>query len=113
MLFTDAMVVTGLVSHEELAVRSSIGFYLFVPPGENERLIAHAGFTLLDVEDMTAGAEMIAQRWHAAREQRRQELVVREGEANFAGLQRFLACVHRLSAERRLSRYCYLAEKAA
>ena len=31
-LFTDAMVVTGLVSHEELATRSSIGFYLFVPP---------------------------------------------------------------------------------
>lgn len=111
MLFTDAMVVTGLVSHEELAVRSSIGFYLFVPPGENERLIARAGFTLLDREDVTAGAEAIAQRWLAAREQHRQELVAREGEANFAGLQRFLACVHRLSAERRLSRYCYLAEK--
>ena len=44
MLFTDAMIVTGLVSHEELAVRSSIGFYLFVPPGENERLIDRAGF---------------------------------------------------------------------
>ena len=33
MLFTDAMIVTGLVSQEELAVRSSIGWYLFVPPG--------------------------------------------------------------------------------
>jgi SAM-dependent methyltransferase len=113
MLFTDAMVVTGLVSHEELAIRSSIGWYLFVPPGENERLIARAGFTLLASEDVTAAAEMIAERWHAARERHRGALVAREGEANFAGLQRFLACVHRLSAERRLSRYCYLAEKAA
>ena len=51
------------------------------------------------------------QRWHAAREEYREELETREGAANYAGLQRFLACVHRLSAERRLSRYCYLAEK--
>jgi SAM-dependent methyltransferase len=112
MLFTDAMIVTGLVSQEELATRSSIGWYLFVPPGENERLIARAGFTLLASEDVTAAAETVAQRWHAARDSHRDELVEREGEANFAGLQRFLACVHRLSAERRLSRYCYLAEKA-
>jgi SAM-dependent methyltransferase len=113
MLFTDAMIVTGLVSQEELAVRSSIGWYLFLPPGENERLIGRAGFTLLSSEDLTAAAEAIAQRWHDAREQYRDELVAREGEANFAGLQRFLTCVHRLSAERRLSRYGYLAEKAA
>jgi SAM-dependent methyltransferase len=112
VLFTDAMVVTGLVSHEELAVRSSIGFYLFVPPGENERLIIQAGFRLLGSEDVTSGAAAIARRWHDAREQHRAELVRREGDANFEGLQRFLACVQRLSAERRLSRYCYLAEKA-
>ena len=111
ILFTDAMVITGLVSQEELAVRSSIGFYLFLPPGENERLIAQAGFTLLASEDVTAAAESIAQRWHDARERYRQPLVEREGEANFAGLQRFLDCVHRLSAEHRLSRFCYLAEK--
>ena len=102
MLFTDAMVVTGLLSNEELAVRSSIGWYLFVPPGENERLIERAGFTLLSSEDMTASAEVIAERWHGARERHREELVAREGHANFAGLQRFLSCVHRISAERRL-----------
>ena len=112
MVFTDAMIVTGLVSAEELAIRSSIGWYLFVPPGENERLIRGAGFELLASEDVTAAAEVVAQRWRAARERHRDELVSREGEANFAGLQRFLACVHQLSAERRLSRYCYLAERA-
>src|SRR5262245_45982673 len=113
LLFTDALIVTGLVSQEELAIRSSIGTYVFAPPGENERLLRSAGFTVLESEDLTAAAELIAQRWHAAREQHRGELVAREGEANFAGLQRFLACVHRLSAERRLSRYGYLAEKPA
>lgn len=113
VLFTDAMILTGLVSQEELAIRSSIGFYLFVPPGENDRLIARAGFTLLASEDVTASAETIAKRWHDARERHREDLVPREGEANFAGLQRFLMVVHRLSAERRLSRYCYLAEKTA
>jgi SAM-dependent methyltransferase len=113
MLFTDAMIVSGLVSHEDLAVRSSIGFYLFVPPGENERLIEQSGFRLISSEDATGDEAAIAERWHAARERHREALLQREGEANFAGLQRFLTCVQRLSAERRLSRYSYLAEKRA
>jgi len=110
-LFTDAMVVTGVVSHEELATRSSIGFYLFVPPGENERLIREAGFDLLGVFDVTENAARLSGRWHEARARYRDALVAREGEANFEGLQRFLGCVHTLSDERRLSRYCYLARK--
>src|SRR5262249_5303638 len=59
-LFTDAMVITGLISHEELATRSSIGFYLFVPPGENERLLREAGFEVLEVEDLTANTASIS-----------------------------------------------------
>ena len=111
MLFTDAMIVTGLLTHEEIAARSSIGVYVFLPPGENERLIGEAGFRLLATEDLTAAAEAIASRWHEARERHREPLSEREGAANFSGLQRFLACVQRVSAERRLSRYCYQAEK--
>src|SRR4051812_26969918 len=38
-LFTDALVVTGPISHEEIAARSSIGYYLFVPPGSNETML--------------------------------------------------------------------------
>jgi hypothetical protein len=41
------MILTGALSNEELATRSSIGFYLFVPPGENERVIRDAGFDLV------------------------------------------------------------------
>jgi SAM-dependent methyltransferase len=110
-LFTDAMVLTGVVSHEELAIRSSIGFYLFLPPGENERLLEAAGFAVREVRDVTANAEEVARRWHDARERQRAVLVSREGDANFEGLQRFLMCVHTLSAERRLSRFAYLAQK--
>ena len=110
-LFTDAMVLTGIVSHEELATRSSIGFYLFVPPGENERLLQAAGFTVLAVQDVTGNAVEVAHRWYDARERQREALVAREGQATFDGLQRFLRCVHTLSVERRLSRYAYLAEK--
>jgi SAM-dependent methyltransferase len=110
-LFTDALVLTGPVSHEELATRSSIGYYLFVPPGVNERLLQEAGFEVKAVEDVTGNAAEIAARWHDARARHRATLVGREGEDNFEGLQRFLHCVHLLSRERRLSRYAYLAAK--
>jgi hypothetical protein len=109
--FTDALVITGIVSHEEIATRSSIGFYLFVPPGENERVLAAAGFDLLAVEDVTQNAADISRRRHDARARYEPALVEREGQQNFDGLQRFLMCVHTLSAERRLSRFAYLAEK--
>ncbi len=110
-LFTDAMVITGPVSHAEIATRSSIGFYIFVPPGANEAMLRDAGFTVKSVDDVTNNAAEIASRWHDARARHREPLVAREGEANFGGLQRFLKCVHQLSVEKRLSRYAYLAEK--
>jgi hypothetical protein len=64
-----------------------------------------------EVRDVTANAEEVARRWHDARERQRAVLVSREGDVNFEGLQRFLMCVHTLSADRRLSRFAYLAEK--
>ena len=112
ILFTDAMIVSGSVTNEEIATRSSIGRYLFVPPGENERLIHDAGFELLSTEDLTASTALISRRWHDAREPRRKDLVTIEGEASFSGLQKFLACTHTLSSERRLSRCMYLAQKS-
>ena len=111
VLFTDAMVITGAVSHEELATRSSIGFYLFVPPGANEAMLRDAGFTVHEARDVTENAAQVASRWMEARARHRDALVAREGERNFEGLQRFLGCAHTLSVERRLSRFAYLAEK--
>jgi SAM-dependent methyltransferase len=111
MLFSDALVVGGMLSHQEIATRSSIGFYVYSPPGENERLIARAGFIDIRVTDTTESAARIARRWHDAREKRRQELVAAEGNTNFEGLQRFLSCVQLLTSEKRLLRYLYAATK--
>lgn len=110
MLFTDALVVTGLLTHDEIATRSSIGLYVFAAPGVNETMIGEAGFRLLEVEDVTEAAAEIADRRREARFRHREQLVAIEGEEEFAGLQRFLACVHEVAAQRRLSRFAYLAE---
>ncbi len=111
MLFSDALVVGGIVSHEEIATRSSIGFYVYSPPGVNERLMERAGFRHIRVTDTTDSAARIAEQWHQAREKRKEELVAAEGSTNFEGLQRFLSCVHTLTSEKRLLRYLYFATK--
>src|ERR1700688_2002347 len=56
LLFSDALVVNGAVSNEEIAVRSSLGYYLFAPRGENERLVQEAGLTIAHAEDTTQQA---------------------------------------------------------
>lgn len=110
-LFTDPVVVTGPVTNDELATRSSIGLFLFVPPGTNERLIEQAALRLVQQEDVTANAALVAGRWHDARRRHKDDLLQIEGEERFAGLQRFFAAVHQLTSERRLSRIAYLVEK--
>ncbi len=109
MLFSDALVVGGLISHEEIAARSSIGFYVYSPPGENERLMKQAGFHLLRTTDTTENAARIAKRWHDARGKHSEELIAKEGDENFKGLQNFLSCVQTLTSERRLLRFLYCA----
>ncbi len=111
VLVTDPVVVTGLVSKDELAVRSSTGHFEFCPPGVNERLLRAAGFTVEPTDDATEQEAAVSGRWHDARETRAGALIPLEGEETFAGLQRFLATVHRLCAERRLSRHVYLGRK--
>ena len=113
LLYSDALVVGGLLSHEEIATRSSIGYYFFSPPGENERLLKDAGFRVINVIDTSEEAAGIAKRWRAAREKSKDGLVAAEGLANFEGLQRFLACVHTLTFQKRLLRFVYLARKQA
>jgi SAM-dependent methyltransferase len=113
MLFSDALVIGGMISAEEIATRSSIGFYFYSPPGENERLLEQARFSRIRTTDTTENATQVAKKWHDAREKRKMELVAAEGNANFDGLQRFLSCVHTLTSERRLLRYLYFANKAS
>ena len=112
-VFTDPVVITGPVTNDELALRSSIGLFLFVPPGVNEQLIKMAGFLLVQQVDVTENAALVSGRWHQARQRHKDALLQVEGEQRFEGLQQFLAAVHRLTTERRLSRIVYLVEKQA
>jgi SAM-dependent methyltransferase len=109
-IFTDPVVISGAVTNDELALRSSIGLFLFVPHDVNERLIAEAGLQLILEEDVTDNAALVAGRWFQARERHKDEMARIEGEERFEGLQRFFAAVHQMSAERRLSRIAYLIE---
>ena len=99
-LFTDPVVITGPVTNDELARRSSIGLFVFLPAGLNEALIDEAGLRLIRQEDVTANAALVAGRWHQARAARRDALLQIEGEARFAGLQTFFQTVHDLTRER-------------
>ena len=110
-VFTDPVVIAGPVTNDELALRSSIGLFLFVPPGINEQLIEAAGLHLLRQEDVTANAALVSGRWRESRQRHKDALIKIEGEERFAGLQQFFAAVHRLTSESRLSRIAYLVEK--
>lgn len=113
VLFTDPIVVTGLLTSEEIALRASIGFFVFSLLGENERLVREAGFELVACADSTENVVAVTRRWRDARARHRSELLGDEGEVTFEGLQRFLSVAHTLARERRLSRYTLLARRVA
>ncbi len=111
VLFTDPVVITGAVTNEELAARSSIGFFIFMPLDWTEKYIREAGFNLLKREDVTGNIELTSGRWHESRAKRREALIQIEGEERFEGLQKFAGTVYKLTSERRLSRFVFLAGK--
>jgi SAM-dependent methyltransferase len=111
LLFTDPITVTGPLGSDEIAIRASIAYFLFVPPGEDERLLREAGLRVIAVEDATENMATVAERWLAARAERAEPLREIEGDETFDGQQRFLEVTARLARERRLSRFVYLAEK--
>ena len=110
-LFTDPVVITGPVTKDDLALRSSIGPFLFVPPGVNEQLIEETGFRVIRKEDRSENAALVARRRRDARQARSVDLIPLEGEDRFEESQRFYDAVHRLTAEGRLSRIAYVIEK--
>lgn len=111
LVFTDPTVVTGPLTHEEIAIRSSIGFFLFVPEGSDDEMLVEAGFEVTRREDRTQNMAEIAARWHAARAERAEALLETEGSRAFQDQQAFLDVCTRLASERRLSRIAYRAVK--
>ena len=112
LAFTDPIVVTGPLTGEEISIRSSIGFFLFVPPGVDEHLLGDAGFNVTDVVDGTENMAIIARRRREVRERHASDLRGIEGDETFEGQQRFLEVASRLAAERRLSRFAFRASKS-
>jgi SAM-dependent methyltransferase len=112
LLFTDPITVTGPLTADEIAVRSSIGFFLFVPRGYDETVISNSGLHLLACEDVTANVADIAERRRAARASREAALREIEGDQTYEGQQEFFAIASRIARGGRLSRFAYVAEKS-
>jgi 2-polyprenyl-3-methyl-5-hydroxy-6-metoxy-1,4-benzoquinol methylase len=111
LLFTDPITVTGALTNAEIEVRGSAGFYLFVPHGYDESVIAQSGLRLLACEDVTANMARIADARCSARESRSAALRQIEGDRTYEDEQKFLSVAARIAREGRLSRFVYVAEK--
>jgi len=111
-LFTDAGIVTGVLSNEEIKLRSINGFTQFVPSGFNEDLLQSCGFRILQQQDRTNGVIENASGRIKARNNHRKELLSIEGEVKFEQQQKYLETVVNLAERKALSRISYLAEIA-
>ena len=111
LLFTDPVTVTGPLTNEELATRSSVGFLLFVPEGYDKEVIAQCGLRLLVSQNLTMNMAEVAEKRRAAREKRSAAVRQVEGDLAFAAQQNLLAMVAHLAHEARLSRFVYVSEK--
>lgn len=109
-LVTDAGVVTGTVSNEEIRRRSVHGFTQFVPPGSNEALLEASGFRVIETEDRTESALKNAGGRLAAMEAHRAELEVAMGTEAFRGQCEYLGIVVELARRKAMSRMVYSAE---
>lgn len=110
-LFTDAGVITGPVSDEEIRLRSVHGYTQFAPSGCNEALLQASGLRLVDVRDRTAGLLDNAKGRLRARLAHRAELEPLEGDG-FERQLRYLETVIGLAEKRAVSRMAYLAGRA-
>jgi SAM-dependent methyltransferase len=109
LVFTDPIVVTGILTSEEIATRSSVGFFLFSPVGADDRLLEEVGFEVVQRLDRTDNMARVADRWRRARDSRQADLRRIEGHETFEGQQRFFAVAAQLATERRLSRFAFRA----
>ena len=111
LLFTDPITLTGPLTNAEVTIRSAAGFYLFVPHGYDERVIAQCGLRLLVCEDTTSNVAAVAESRRSAREKRSADLREIEGGPAYEQQQEFLTVAARIAKEGRLSRFMYVAEK--
>jgi SAM-dependent methyltransferase len=112
-LLTDAGVVTGSISSQEVQARSINGYTQFVAPGFNERALAASGLRLLETEDRTASVLKNATGRLTAIAVHRAELETVMGVGEFERQQHYLETVVEISRRGAVSRVMYLAESRA
>jgi len=112
LLFTDPIIVTGPLTNDEIAIRASIGVFLFVPDGTDEQMLEDAGFAIERVADRTKNMARNARGWLDARAKRESALRKIEGDDAFDGQQVFLDTAACLAEEKRLSRKVFVARKS-
>jgi SAM-dependent methyltransferase len=110
VLFTDAGVIAGPISNEEIEQRSGNGYTQFVPPGVNERLLQAAGFRLIGLEDRTRSVVTNARGRLKSMLAHRTEMEASGGKEAFAQQLRYVETVVALSERGALSRIMYCAE---
>ncbi|HTE43816.1 MAG TPA: methyltransferase domain-containing protein [Gemmatimonadaceae bacterium] len=109
-LFTDAGVVTGSISSDDVRRRSFNGYTQFVPVGWNESLLESAGLRLLESENRTmrvlenAGGRLATIHAH------RDELERVWTAPGFENQRDYLETVVAVSQRGAISRFMYLAE---
>jgi SAM-dependent methyltransferase len=109
-LFTDAGIITGAVSDDDIRLRAVHGSTHFVPPGFNESMLERAGFRLLEREDRTASLLRNARGRVAARSAHRAALEAVEGVTGFERQMRYLETVVDLAQRGAVSRMTYVAQ---
>lgn len=111
LLFTDPIIVTGPLTNTEIAIRASIGIFLFVPDGVDEQMLEVTGFEIERVENRTSNMAKNARGWLDARAKRESSLRKIEGDDAFDGQQVFLETAAIVAEEKRLSRKVFVARK--
>ncbi len=112
-LFTDAGVVTGCLSNEDVRKRSVHGYTQFVTPGWNERLLEDSGLGLVETEDRTSSVLKNASGRLKAMSAHRAELEGTSSAADFESQREYLETAIELSRRGAMSRVMYLAEVGA
>ncbi len=110
-LFTDAAVLVGAISSEDVQARSIHGTTHLVSPDYNRSALEAVGLRLLEAEDRTASLLRSARGRLAARVNRRLDLERIEGPNEYAREQRYLDTIISLAQAPALSRWMYLSER--
>lgn len=110
--FTDATVLVGPVSNEEVRTRLPLGYSQLVPASFNERALVAAGLRVVAVDDRTTALIARAKARLAARAAHRDEVESAEGRDGFLIQNAYLESVVALAERGVMARSSYVAEAA-